>query len=453
MDIALLDVMLVAAAAGIAFAAEVSAGVRLTTNVFGYDKTNGASALTIKHENEFYHAPIAFSVSGEQAGGTLKLTDHSGDGVVSGKWNIWFAPIDQLKVNVGVWTNTMNQEHIDWYRSSSGIGIDDNANLAVTITPIDGLSIDAVFSPGSFGGSWFKDKRTIAIEALAKDGVKNPKDKAKEEFDKQFPDAPAGAFDALWAEVGDAAMDAYNDQIDAWIDAWEPVAKIGQLGFMMHYGADFGTISAVFNYNQGALKLGHPAKAASTTYGWKDHDDDPSTAPQWLATGTTAAVAAKATYKEADSLKFGAGYSGSVDPLSFFVNVLGFTAPKWDDKEKMAFDKIRVEAYAETTIDALSAKFWVPFEFKTNLYDDAKAKDKINLGALVRLDYAVGDYTLYLQAGNDSDYIVDTGKDFSMQIKPGVKFNVGECAIDAAIDVNATKNFSFSVPVSFQVNF
>ena len=126
--------------------------------------------------------------------------------------------------------------------------------------------------------------------------------------------------------------------------------------------------------------------------------------------------------------------------------------PKYDDADKTTFDKVRVEAYAETTIDALSAKFWVPFEFKANVADGTDAKDKIALGFLARLDYTVGDYTLYVQAGNDTDFIVD-GDAFSMGIKPGVKFNVGECEIDAAVDISAKKNFGFSVPVSFKVAF
>ncbi len=442
--------VLPAAAAGIAMAAEVSAGVRLTTDFFGYDKNNGVTAVTIKHENEFYHAPIAFSVSGEKAGGTLKLTDHSGDSVVSGKWNIWFQPIDLLKVNVGVWTNTLNQEHIGWYRSNSGIGIDDNANFAVTLTPIDGLSIDAVLAPGSFGGAWFKDKRKVAME---NSGLKNPKDEAVKAFKEANPNADSRTVDAYaewWEDNNSAAMDAYNDALDDWISDYS-TALIGQFGFMMHYGADFGTISAVFNYAPGKVTYGKAATAATVKGEWKDADNDPSTAPTWVTTPVPA-TAATDTVKEAAALKFGAGFSGSVDPISFFVNVLGYTGPKWDDKEKMAFDKIRVEAYAETTVDALAAKLWIPFEFNTNLYDDAKSKDKINLGALLRLDYTVGDYTLFLETGAD-DFIADTGKDFNLGIKPGVKFNVGECAIEAAIDVHATKNFGFSVPVSFQVAF
>ncbi|MBR6297170.1 MAG: hypothetical protein IKR40_11915 [Treponema sp.] len=385
-------------------AAEVSAGVRLTTDVFGYDKASKTvSAMTIKHDNQFYHAPIQFSVSGEKAGATLKLVDETGRNAVTGAWDIWFKPIDQLKFEIGDFKITMNQEHIDWYRTASAIGADDHStgNFKVTLEPIEGFSLDAmVASP--FATPFFQ-------------------------------------------KVDDA----------------DPLIK--EFGVMMHYGADFGTISAMFDYKGKTLKSA-ATDASTKKYvmnGTKkvylsDHEADLLEAAG--ATVSTEAVAATAaTYNPAE-MKFGAGYAGSIDPISFFVNVIGFTAGKYDDADKVAFDKIRVEGYAETTIDALTAKFWLPFEFKTNVASGTKINDKIVLGGLVRLDYAVGDYTLFLQAGNDGSgpeggYIVNTDQDFKIGIKPGVKFSVGECAIEAAVDINATKNFSFSVPVSFQVNF
>ena len=412
-----------AAAAGIAMAAEVSAGVRLTVDALNVNTApnGGVTALTINHENQFYHAPIQFSISGEKAGGTLKLTDVTSNDAITAGWDIWFKPIDMFKVEIGDFKITLNQEKIDWYRTQSTIGNDDHntGNLKLTLEPVEGFTFDAMVS-SKWGSAWFKDKKKVAIEEL---GLKDP----KTEFEKDYTAAAKAAYEALngdgsWAtrtpaekeafakelndyydEYESDIVDAYNDMLDDYIDDNDIDAAISELGFMMHYGADFGTVSAMFSANS--------------------------------------------NFK---ALKFGAGYAGSVDPFSFFVNVLGSTAAKYNDADKTAFDKVRVEAYAETTVDALSAKFWVPFEFKTNVDSDTKAIDKIALGFLARLDYTVGDYTLFLQAGNDNDFIT---KDFSMQIKPGVKFNVGECAVEAAVDISAKKDFSFSVPVSFMVKF
>jgi hypothetical protein len=381
-------------------AAEVSAGVRLTVDALNVNTApnGGVTALTINHENQFYHAPIQFSISGEKAGGTLKLTDQNkhdyndkGGYPLMAGWDIWFKPIDMFKVEVGDFKITLNQEKIDWYRSQSAIGNDDHntGNLKLTLEPVEGLSFDAMVS-STWGSAWFKDKKKLVTSSAGMGSA------------QAYSGLTAAAWEALTDDQKDAYIDSYNDAVDAAVDALDD-PEINELGFMMHYGADFGTVSAMFSGNK--------------------------------------------SFKE---LKFGAGYAGSVDPLSFFVNVLGFMGPKFNDADKTVFDRVRVEAYAETTIDALSAKFWVPFEFDANCDSDTKAIDKIALGFLARLDYTVGDYTLFLQAGNDSDFIT---KDFSMGIKPGVKFSVGECEIEAAVDISAKKDFSFSVPVSFKVAF
>ena len=333
---------MVAAAAGIAFAADVSAGVRLTTDVFGYDKgTDTVSIMTVKHENEFYHAPISFSVSGEKAGGTLKLTDKSGDTALTGKWNIWFAPVDAVKFNVGVWTNCLNQEMIDWCNTDSGIGIDDAGNFAVTLAPIDGLSIDAVLA-SNFGDAWF-------------------------------------------SKVGDA----------------DPV--INQLGLMMHFGADFGTVSAMF-------------KAESSF----------------------------------DTLTFGAGYKNTFGPATVFVNALGAYAND-------AFSKIRAEVYAEVPVDSLKVQAFVVGGYNLKGGYDASwwhigqsgADKKAFVGASAKLSYSLGAATPYLYI-KDVNFLADS---FSMEIKPGVTFSVGECEIEAAIDVMAQENIKISVPVSYKVSF
>ncbi len=403
--------MLPAAAAGIAMAAEVSAGVRLEVDALSVNTASdgGVKVMQMAHNNQFYHAPIQFSISGEKAGGTLKLTDKNvqivdekaGD-AMTGAWDIWFKPVDPVKFEIGAFKIVMNQEEIGWWRSDSKIGGDDGdlGNFKVTLEPIEGLSIDAMLS-SAWGSAWFKDKKTVAVEEIGDD----LEDDAKNWYEAAKYTGDAAAYDDYYKDNKSDIIDAY---LDHYIDTHDTDSAIKELGFMVHYGADFGTVSAMFSGNN--------------------------------------------NFK---NLKFGAGYSGSVDPVSFFVNVLGYTAAKVDkdtgnaDPDKTAFDKIRVEAFAKTSVDALAAKIFVPFEFKTNVKKDTKTAGKLDLGAILRLDYTIGDYTLFLETG-DSDFIKD---DFSMQVKPGVKFNVGECEVEAAVDITAQKDFKFSVPVSFMVKF
>ena len=163
------------------FAADVSAGVRLEGSLFNWNGST-ASALSLKHNNQYYHAPIAFSVSGEKAGGTLKLTDQDRGNAASATvaadkdatvktsaWQIWLKPVDAVKLTFGCYKNTLNQESIGWYRTDSAIGGDDGnkGSYVATFTPVDGLSVDLLFA-NDFGKAWFSGNSVAELGLIAK---------------------------------------------------------------------------------------------------------------------------------------------------------------------------------------------------------------------------------------------------------------------------------------------
>jgi len=323
------------------FAADVSAGVRLEGSLFNWDGSN-ASALTLKHNNQFYHAPISFSISDDKAGGQLKLTDldnNNGDkgaAVVSSAWQIWFKPVDALKITVGAWANTLNQEKIDWCNSDSKIAGDDGdlGSWVITLAPVDGLSIDLAFTQ-KFGTAWFANN------------------------------------------------------------------KIADLAFMMHYGADFGTISAMFD--------------------------------------------AKSNFTD---LRFGAGYANNFSGLDMFVNVLGFY--------KTDFNKIRAEVYLGYAADALNIQAFIVGGYNLKGGFDASgwhvgASDVAGafVGMSAKFSYALDGITPYIYI-KDANFLANS---FSMTIKPGFTTNVGCCAIELACDITAASTIKVDVPVNFKVVF
>jgi len=340
----IVGILAAAAIAASVFAADVSAGVRLEGSLFNY-AGGKVSALTLKHNNQYYHAPIAFSISGEKAGGTLKLTDQdrgnykgnddpakveeaTNDAVIkSSAWQIWIKPIDVLKLTFGTYKTNLNQESIGYYRTASTIGNDDGAqgNWVATLTPVDGLSIDLLFGQ-TFGKAWFADN------------------------------------------------------------------SVAELGMIFKYSADFGTIGALFD--------------------------------------------ATKNFKE---LKFGASFAGSADSFSYFINALGFYS-------NSAFDKVRVELFGAFSQDALTVKLFVPADIKINKTD---VMEMLDIGAVFRLDYALDNCTLFVEI-EDSDFLKS---DFNMSIYPGIKTNVGACAIELGVKLSAKSAFEVDVPVSFQVAF
>ena len=353
------------------FAADVSAGVRLEGSLFKYDgTTEGVTALTINHNNQFYHAPIAFSISDDKAGGTLKLTDLDKNDVVSRCWSIWFKPVDALKITVGEWTGNLNQEKIDWCNTDSGIGAEDGT-YTVSLTPVDGLSIDVSAVPG-FGKPWFKDSKSYKgdDEAIVADK------------DAKADDKKAAA-----------------DRLTA--DKYE--STTGTLGFLMHYGADFGTISAVF---QG-----------------------------------------ESNFK---TLKFGAGYANNFDGLDFFVNVLGFYASE-------EFKKVRAEVWLAKSFDAVTFQTFIVGGYNLKGGYDASwwhvgqsgEAEKAFVGATAKLSYAMDGITPYLYF-KSVNFLADP---LTMEFKPGFTTKVGCCDIELAADITVAKKVTFDVPVNFKVVF
>ena len=353
--------MLPAAAAGIAMAAEVSAGIKIDVNAFGYNgHEEEVKALEVNHHNNDWESPISFSISGEKAGATYHICEGGGTAINSSKWNIWVKPIDMLTINVGHWDSNLNQETIYYGGTQSGIG---SQGLTFTLAPVDGFSADVTFAPG-YGTAWFSKK-------------------------------------------GDA----------------DPLIK--ELGVKFQYAADFGTVNAIFDYKGKTVKT---AATETTPAEYNPHE-----------------------------MKFGVGYKNTFDPLTLWVNALGFVK---GDK----FNAVRAEAFQEVGIDALKVKAFEAFQFNTNTPDDAKLKDKIDIAAFLYLGYSLGDATAYLKV-RDDDFLNKYEK-FAMTINPGVEFKIGECSVDAGVEFDTSVNYDtddekniesgkigVSVPVKFSMSF
>ena len=124
--------MVLALVAG-AFAADVSAKVKLDGNLAAYDGEN-FSALSIGHAlGEDWNPVIALSVEGDNYGASTSFyvndqiinkndtpldpdDDYISDYIIAAnQWNIWFKPADAVKLSVGRINKKGNMETIDWW--------------------------------------------------------------------------------------------------------------------------------------------------------------------------------------------------------------------------------------------------------------------------------------------------------------------------------------------------
>ena len=155
---------IIAAAALLAtsvFAADISAKVQLEGSLFNYDgATEAMSMFEIdKPSDQAWNPIFNTSVNGDKAG--AKFCVFTGVSENVGGWNggkqvgakdfqVWMSPADGFKLIFGANDFNLNQEHITWSKTDSGIGGDFGYSLAYNS---NGIGIDLMLNPG-WGNKW-----------------------------------------------------------------------------------------------------------------------------------------------------------------------------------------------------------------------------------------------------------------------------------------------------------
>ncbi len=373
------------------FAADVSAATKISGSLFGYDADKNVTLLNERDDSHEYAQPnMTFSASDEKAGATIKLTTHNygGDnrGVLLREQTIWFKPLDALKLTVGNFDVALNKEQIDWTESVTGLG----GNGFLATVDVNGITLDAGFE--AHEGNWLSKK----------DGEDDP------------------AIKAFFLKAG--------------------------------YSADFGSIGAYVKFNGAENKF----KAA----------EDKADAATKAAGGDAAKIAKAIADYEADvlaamnaphttifqpkdgaisSTQFGVGYKNTFDPITLFVNFVGFM----DDK----FEWIRPELYVSGNVDALGFQLFaapliiVDSDVKDGL--DAKDISPIFFEALAKVTYKIDEVTTYAYF-KDANLLA---KDFAATIKLGAQGNLGAMGWNIWAQIDAAEKTGFSVPVEFTFSF
>ena len=315
------------------FAVDFTAGFQLKGEVFSFDgASKDVGVFKLSHENTKDDKPFIFSVSSEKAGGTLKFYDAANDGnIVANYWNIWFKPLDMLKIDLGNHDTKLNCESITYWRGkvlgTSDWGVKATFNL-------DALSISAMLNAKN--GEWWAAK----------------------------PDA------------GDFAL--------------------GETALYASYGADFGTISALFIAND--------------------------------------------TFKD---IAIGAGYKNTFGSITMFADAAF-------NYKKAGANTLAVDADVKYAQDALSAEAYVKWTAK-NI--ESINKDTMEIMAQAKVGYNVTGGNVYIKFVdlNVLDFLGGSNLD---TLELGFDGNMGSMSynIAAKVSSNAGK-IKFSVPFWVRLGF
>ena len=322
-----------------AFAADLTGSVRLAGDLFNYNGTSEeVKALMLKNENQFYHAPLTLSISSDRAGGTFKMTDEASNEMKSGKWAIWFKPMDMLQVNLGTVAKDLNKESIEY--GGCVLGYDSfGASLDINV---DAFSATIAVLPGN-AGFWMSK-----------------------------------------AKGADVAL--------------------SELNIYAQYAADFGTIKAMFDFNN--------------------------------------------TFKD---IKVAAGYNKSFGDISIwgdvaFIKLDEVYVNKDDPSDFRDTESLMIDFDVTYAKDAFNAQAYVQYDIKTFEKFDT---DFQALMLKAKVSYNMGSFTPYLVFTDKNIF----ASDFACMIKPGVTGSVGIMNYEVAVQFDIAKKVNISVPVNFAVNF
>jgi len=422
---------LLAAAAVLAtsvFAADVSAKVRVGGNIFeaapaANEKGDDATALKLLNADTISHtydAPFAtLTTSTDNAGGTVKFVGDE-NGLKAGDVQVWFKPIDVLKIQAGSQDFAMNKETIDWTQHHGEQAYD-------TYGYSLGFAQDAISANIAFGtgrGGWFFE------DPIAKYGTK---------------EEPATAY----------VKDLYAN---------------------FAYGADFGTISAFFRYRgksftEDSTATTPPTKVTFTptqiNFGaaYKNTIDALTFFVNVVATSKSAL-----TDKEKDLIGLAALAGADVTGVEAYYDK--------DGKARSVFG-LGVDAFVQYSADALTVKGFVKYDTadfghlaKKDGKEDIMADNNTILELLARVDYKLdngigifayfknGNLLLKKKAANSTDK--DPSSVFESTIKLGASGNVGIASWETCLQFDTgildakQENYNkvkISMPVWVQVAF
>lgn len=349
------------------FAVDFTAGFQLKGEVLSYDgNSKNIDVFKLSHENTKDDKPFIFSISTDKVGGTLKFYDQSSvkfgtwndknynnkvdEGEVSynaesvmmaNYWNIWFKPLDMLKVDLGNHDTKLNCESITCWMGKV------------------------------LGTSDWGIKATFSFDALSVSAMLN---------------AGNGAYWASKPNKGDFSL--------------------GETALYASYGADFGTISALF--------------------------------------------VAKDTFKD---IAIGAGYKNTFGSITMFADA----AFNYVDKKAAAYSKdskrsnLAVDADVKYAQDALSAEAYV--KWSASDIENIK-KDTMDIMLQAKVGYNVSGGTVYVKFV-DKDVFDFLKKSNLDTLELGFDGYMGAMSYNIAAKVSSTYagKINFSVPFWVRLGF
>ena len=346
---------------------------------------------------------LVMSVNGDQAGANLQLWyKYTGSDATPSirSTNLWFKPIDMLKITVGDISVGTYKETIDWYKAPVG-------NSSADFNSWGGA--------GKFSSYATVEGAGLSIEATPVDGLW----------------LNAGVVSSTEEKERFAKITFNEDKEDDTYASWGFAAKYdfaNLLGLPLSTAASYRD-KGLNKYKVAAIGAEYGNRFGDGFYGFLN-------------------------------TRFYFGKDSITDPESnvYTMKNVALTGIAFDNMLKYQVGSFQIVARLPVILRGIAN----PEVAGVKLYDKYESKDcdPSYLCYEIKATYPIGAFTIYLDVENDNavtfnDSFVETL--LKMSVQPGATFNVGTCALDLGMKVdvpsNKSTNIKWSVPFTMSVAF
>lgn len=402
------------------FAIDFSSSLKINGTLFNYNNGDKSVGLfKVKNENPLDFISLDFGITSDNAGGYFVLPELSKILDSNTEWNVWFKPIEAIKIEAGTISNSLNLETID----DDELSLIKYKDFGYSVSfAYNKFNLSLALTPGN-DQYWFYLDNSLKTKA----GDKAYKKAYDEAYQYMYDQYYIAQYNAL---VDDGTIKTESASVSEYSTSHQHTIKIQNIIKALNENDSTAEEKAQYFARMYAQKEAEGAKAKAiaetkiTAFAGMD---------VFMSLKTSIGTFCGIFNAESDftDFSFGAGYKKQFGPYSIFADAAYYIVNKNPVKYSFDFDVVY-------NMDAINAQAYVVYSSGNEL------------GAIAKITYRMGTTRFYLYA-KDMDIL---NKNLAFTVKPGMTGSFGMLDFDLAVDFYYEKDkFNVTVPLIITLQF
>lgn len=402
------------------FAIDFSSSLKINGTLFNYNNGDKSVGLfKVKNENPLDFISLDFGITSDNAGGYFVLPDLSKILDSNTEWNVWFKPIEAIKIEAGTISNSLNLETID----DDELSLIKYKDFGYSVSfAYNKFNLSLALTPGN-DQYWFYLDNSLKTKA----GDKAYKKAYDEAYQYMYDQYYIAQYNAL---VGDGTITTGYTSVTTDNTSHQHTINIQKIIKAINENDSKAEEKAQYFARMYAQDVANGAKETAiaetkiTAFAGMD---------VFMSLKTSIGTFCGIFNAESDftDFSFGAGYKKQFGPYSIFADAAYYIVNKNPVKYSFDFDVVY-------NMDAINAQAYVVYSSGNEL------------GAIAKITYRMGTTRFYLYA-KDMDIL---NKNLAFTVKPGMTGSFGMLDFDLAVDFYYEKDkFNVTVPLIITLQF